>query len=135
MTSLKCTALGVLVRDPELRYTSNDKAACNFTLAHSEEWGQGEDRKKSSTFLDVILWGKLAEAFEKYHKKGQMAFVEGNLKQSNWEDKQTGKPRSKIQLTGLSWSFCQTKASQVNRQEEPKELPVYQVNDDSDAPF
>jgi single-stranded DNA-binding protein len=43
-------------------------------------------------------------------RKGQEIFVEGALRQDVWEDKDTGKNRSKLFLKADSWQFTQYKA-------------------------
>ncbi|MEL6717050.1 MAG: single-stranded DNA-binding protein, partial [Planctomycetota bacterium] len=45
------------------------------------------------------------EAFEKYHKKGQSAFVDGELRFDTWEDKESGQKRSKLYVVANNWEF------------------------------
>jgi single-stranded DNA-binding protein len=48
--------------------------------------------------------------------KGQEILVEGALRQENWEDKETGKNRSKLFVKADRWQFTQYKAAELARQ-------------------
>merc|ERR1712224_554955 len=41
-------------------------------------------------FHNVTFFGKLGEIVEKYLKKGSKIYVEGSLRTSSWDDKETG---------------------------------------------
>ena len=49
-------------------------------------------------------------------RKGQEIFVEGALRQEVWDDKETGKNRSKLFLKANSWQFTQYKATEERRE-------------------
>ena len=53
----------------------------------------------------MTIFGKRGEAFEKYHRKGQSAFVEGTLRYDTWEDKNGGGKRSKLYVVADNWEF------------------------------
>jgi single-strand DNA-binding protein len=61
--------------------------------------------KEEPTFIDVTIWGKRGEAYEKYHKKGDATFIEGSLRLDTWEDRESGKKRSKLYVVGDNWEF------------------------------
>lgn len=103
---------GRLCRDPEVNTTGNGKVVCNITLAQdtkykdaSGQWVQG-----STVFLDVAIWGKRGEAFARYHSKGDMALVEARLRLDTWDDRETGRKRSKLKADAVDWHFAQAKA-------------------------
>jgi single-strand DNA-binding protein len=48
--------------------------------------------------VDVEVWGKQAEACNRFLVKGAPAFVEGRLRQDRWDDKATGKPRTRLMI-------------------------------------
>ncbi len=52
------------------------------------------------TFVDVELWGRLAEIAGEYLKKGRPVFIEGRLKLDTWDDKTSGQKRSKMRVIG-----------------------------------
>ena len=97
---------GNLVRDPEVRYTPQGQAVCEFTIATNKRWvtETGEKREKV-TFVGCVCWGPKGEAFAKHHGKGQRALVEGELQQETWEDKDSGKKREKTKVRVAEWFF------------------------------
>lgn len=102
----KVILMGNLTRDPEVRYSQGGMAICGISVAVNERFkgsdGEWQDR---ATFVDVTIFGKRGEAFAKFHKKGQAAFIEGKLRLDQWEDKQSGQKRSKLFVVGDNWEF------------------------------
>ena len=104
--------MGNLTRDPELRYTQSNLAICKFGLAVNRRFKDstsGEWREEP-TFVDVTMFGKRGEAFSKYHQKGKLAFVKGELRFDSWVD-QNGQKRSKLYVVAESFEFVGAKAS------------------------
>ena len=97
--------MGNLTRDPEIRFTIGGLAVCKFGLAVNERVKSGDAWKEQTTFVDVTIFGKRAEAFEKYHKKGATTFLAGKLRLDQWDDKQSGQRRSKLYVVADSWEF------------------------------
>lgn len=103
----KVILMGNLTRDPEIRFTPSNMAICKVGLAVNRRFkdGQSGEWREEPTFVDVTIFGKRGEAFEKYHRKGQSAFLEGELRLDNWEDKNTGQKRSKLYVVAENWEF------------------------------
>lgn len=103
----KVILMGRLTRDPELRYTQSNMGICKAGLAVNRRYkdGQSGEWKEEVTFVDVTIFGKRGEAFEKYHKKGSEAFFEGELRYDTWDDKNTGQKRSKLYVVANNWEF------------------------------
>ena len=103
----KVILMGNLTRDPELRYTPSNIAVCKVGLAVNRRFkdSQSGEWREEPTFVDVTIFGKRGEAFEKYHRKGAMAFVEGSLRLDTWEDKNGGGKRSKLYVVADTWEF------------------------------
>jgi single-strand DNA-binding protein len=95
--------IGNLTRDPEVRYTPKGTAVADIGLAINRSWKSDDDEKKEeTTFVDVTLWGRVAEVAQEYLKKGRPVFIEGRLHLDTWDDKQTGQKRSKLKVIGES---------------------------------
>lgn len=89
---------GNLTRSPELRATSGGTAVLDFGVAVNErrknpQSGEWEDR---ANFVDCAMFGKRAEAVEKFLSKGQKVAIEGKLRYSQWE--KDGQKRSKLSV-------------------------------------
>jgi len=64
---------GRLVKDPELKYTTNSIPVMSTTLAVAKNFNEGAD------YIQVTLWRKNAENVAKYLKKGSKLLVEGAI--------------------------------------------------------
>ena len=97
----KVTLIGNLTRDPELKYTPKGTAIADIGLAVNRSYTTDTGEKKEEvTFIDVTLWGRIAEIVGEYCKKGRPLFVEGRLQLDSWDDKATGQKRSKLKVIG-----------------------------------
>ena len=99
----KVILLGNLTRDPEVRYTPKGSAVCDLGIAVNRVYTTDSGEKREEvTYVDVVLWARLAEIAGEYLKKGRPVFVEGRLQMDSWDDKQTGQKRTKLRVVGES---------------------------------
>jgi single-strand DNA-binding protein len=77
----KCTFIGHLGRDPEIKYTPAGDAVATFSMAVSEKYKDNEHTE----WLTIVCWKKLAETASKYLAKGNPVYVEGKLKTREYE--------------------------------------------------
>ena len=95
----KVILVGNLTRDPELRYTPSGTAVANLRLAVNRKFRDKTQQLKDETcFITVVVWSKQAETCSQYLHKGSSLLVEGRLQSRAWEDTQTGKQRSVIEV-------------------------------------
>ncbi|MFH0910989.1 MAG: single-stranded DNA-binding protein [Planctomycetota bacterium] len=120
--------MGNLVRDPELRYTPSGTAVADLRLAVTSMRGRGNDRKEETVFVDVTVWDRMAETCNEYLSKGRPVLVEGRLRQDEWEDRETGKKRSKISVTANNIQFLGGGAGKKQGAPGPEE--VSQANEE-----
>lgn len=80
--------LGNLGSDPELRYTSDGKPRCLFSLATHESFSDGKGGYNTQTeWHRIVVWGKTAGAAAKFLTKGRQVYIEGRNHTRQWEDK------------------------------------------------
>lgn len=89
---------GNLTRDPEIRSTAGGTSVMGFGVAVNDrrknaQTGEWEDYPN---FVDCTLFGKRAEALERYLSKGSKVAIEGKLRWSQWES--DGGKRSKLEV-------------------------------------
>jgi single-strand DNA-binding protein len=102
----KVLLIGNLTRDPELRYTPQGSAICDLGLAINRQYTTNDGVKKEEVcFVDITAWGRQAETCNRFVKKGSQIFVEGRLKLDSWQDKETGKNRSKLNVVAERIQF------------------------------
>ena len=90
----KVILLGNLVADVEARTVGNEKTVADPTIAVNDGFGENQE----VSYIDMTLWERDAKFASQYLSKGAQVLVEGRLKQDRWQDKETGKTRSKIKL-------------------------------------
>ncbi len=97
----KVMIIGNLTRDPEIKYTPKGTAIADIGLAVNRNYTtESGEKREEVTFIDVTLWGRVAEIVGEYCKKGRPLFVEGRLQLDSWDDKATGQKRSKLKVVG-----------------------------------
>lgn len=97
--------MGNLTRDPQLSYTPNNTAVCKFGLATNHRWKDREGNMRDETcFVDCTCFGRAAETFNQYMKKGRSAIVEGRLKLDQWTAPD-GQKRSKHEVVVDNFQF------------------------------
>jgi single-strand DNA-binding protein len=106
-----CAFTGRLARDPELKYTANGKAVCNFTLA------VGRRVRDEADFIDFVVWEKQAEAFSQYLKKGVRVAVSGRATTRSYETSE-GQKRKVFEVVVAGWHFADAKRDRVDAEDE-----------------
>ena len=114
----KVILLGRLTRDPELRYTPQEKAVCDLGIATARHWKNlSGERKSETTYTQVTLWGKQAELVCKFLEKGADIFVEGRLHLEKWEGP-NGDKRQKMKVMGEQFQFLNLKRKPTDKDDE-----------------
>lgn len=97
----KVMLIGNLTRDPEIKYTPKGSAVADIALAVNRNYTlENGEKREETTFVDIVLWGRLAEIAGEYLKKGRPVYIEGRLQLDSWDDKQTGQKRTKMRVVG-----------------------------------
>lgn len=105
MSFNKITLVGNLGRDPELRYTPQGAAVCNFSIATNEKRkDKTGDLQDVTTWFRVTLWNKQAENAAKYLTKGSQIYIEGRLRVEEWTDRD-GKNRFTLEVQASDMQF------------------------------
>lgn len=97
----KVILIGNVTRDPEVKFTPKGSAVTDVGLAINRKYTLDTGEKREETiFVDVELWGRLAEIAGEYAKKGNPLYVEGRLRMDTWDDKTSGQKRSRMKVVG-----------------------------------
>jgi len=94
--------IGRLTRQPELRITPNSISVTTVTLAVDRRPTQAGQRE--TDFIDVVLFGKLAELACKYLDKGRLVAVEGRIQTRTYETKE-GQRRKAFEVVADNIQF------------------------------
>jgi single-strand DNA-binding protein len=101
----KITIVGYLGRDPEMRFTPQGTAVCNFSVATTERRkdrnGEFQDQ---TTWFRIAVFGKLAETANQYLSKGKQVYIEGRLRQDEYTDRE-GQKRTALEVAATDIQF------------------------------
>ena len=123
----RAVLLGRLTKDPEIRYTQNNKAVASFTIAINRRFNKDE-----TDFINCVAWDKTAEFISKYFGKGNMIAVVGRIQTRNYENNE-GK---KVYVTEV----VVDEAYFTGEKKEDRPAPraddgFYPLDDNDDLPF
>ena len=114
---------GNLGRDPELRVTQTGTQVLRFSVCVNERRKVGDEWQDVPNWVDVTVFGKRAEALNRYLSSGTHVCVQGRLRQSKWE--KDGQKHSRLEVIADNVTF----SGGAKRDDVPDE--VY----DDDCPF
>jgi single-strand DNA-binding protein len=144
----RCTILGYLGQDPELRTTQNGTSVVSMSVATTDKWkdkATGE-MQENTEWHRIVCWGKQGETCNQYLTKGSQVYLEGRLQTRQWEDKDgvtrytTEIVASRVLFTGKGGGSGQSSGSRPPHPAdggsgESTTAPATKPVDDSDFPF
>lgn len=92
--------MGRLTRDPEQRTTPSGRTVVSFSIAVDRP-----TQDDQTDFFNVTAWEKLGDLVMQYLSKGRRVLVQGRLRQDSWEDKESGKKQSRIEVVAADVTF------------------------------
>lgn len=126
----KAILIGRLTRDPEVRYTTSNRAVAQFTLAIDRPFAK-QDGTKEVDFLNVVAWDKIGENVGKYLTKGRLCAVEGRIQTRNYENNE-GRKIYVTEIIASCVQFLESKKDNSNFENMPD--PPMQDNKTSYTP-
>lgn len=128
----KIILIGRLTKDPDLRYTQNGKAVCNFTLAVDRPYTNQEE--KEADFINIVAWNKSGENAAKYLTKGRQAAVEGRLQIRSY-DGDDGKKRWVTEVVADKVEFLGGGNGSTKKADDLEDFGYEVQFDESEVPF
>lgn len=89
----KAILIGNVGSDPEIRTVGTGSRVAQFSLATSRNWNDQSGNKQEKTeWHRCVVWNNargpgLVDVVEKYVKKGEKIYVEGEIEYRQWQDK------------------------------------------------
>jgi single-strand DNA-binding protein len=83
----KAILIGRLGADAEIRTMPNGNLVANARIATDERWKDAEgNAQKRTEWHRLVAFGKLAEVFQSYCKKGRRISIIGRIQTREWVD-------------------------------------------------
>ena len=114
-----CQFIGRLVKDPEVRYSTEGTAMCTFTLA----CGWKSKAKEGTEFVRIVAYQKLAEIIGKYMKKGSQMYVAGRMTTRSYD--KDGEKRYSTEVVADTMQMLGDAKGKAKKEDD----------DDTDVPF
>lgn len=110
----KVILIGNLGDDVKMHYFDDKNSVGRFPIATSESYTNKTTGEKVTTtdWHNIVVRNKLAEICEKYLSKGDKVYVEGKLKNRQWE--QDGVKRYSTEVQVHEMTFLSTKKNAEN---------------------
>lgn len=89
----KIMLIGNCGNDPEIRTVGTGGKVAQFSLATSRQWkDQSGEKQEKTEWHRCVVWNNakgsgLADVVERYVKKGEKLYVEGEIEYRQWQDK------------------------------------------------
>ena len=134
----KAILIGRLTRNPELRYTSSNRAVCQFTVAIDRPFTNQSTGQREADFINVVAWDKTGENIGKYMTKGRLIAVEGRIQTRNYENNE-GRKVYVTEVIASNVQFLESRNAAANNSEvndmpePPMEKTPYDFADNSDT--
>ena len=127
---------GNLAEAPSLKHVAiggEDRPVANLRVFFDEyrRNDDGEFEQNGGLWLNVSVWGRLAEEAARLLRKGARVRVDGRLKLGNWIDKETGEstPTIEVEADDISAKLTRVESIQFRASKRQADEPA------SDAPL
>ena len=97
--------LGRLGQDPEAKQFQSGDLYCNFSLATSKKWRDKNGQPQEKTeWHRITTFAPFAESCSKYLHKGSLVYIEGEIRNRRWKDKD-GNDKSMMEIIASNVRF------------------------------
>jgi single-strand DNA-binding protein len=95
----KVILLGNVGQDPEVKYTPSGVPVARVSLATNERFKDANDQWQDRTeWHSIVAWQRLAEIVGEYVRKGTKLYIEGKLRTTSWQDRQSGGKKYRTEI-------------------------------------
>ena len=111
---------GHLGKDPETS-PAGATTVTKFSLAVNDKWKDGTGEKQERVnWLTISVFNGNGENVSEYLKKGAHVLVEGAIRTSEWEDKESGQKRWGFEIVASQVIFLDKKAEKQTKLKKVK---------------
>ncbi|MEO5501093.1 MAG: single-stranded DNA-binding protein [Ginsengibacter sp.] len=122
----KVILVGNLGKEPEYKKLQDGTAVAKLTLATTESFRDKTGELQNRTdWHTIIAWRGLADLAEKYMHKGSLLYIEGKLRNRQYDDKE-GNKKYVVEVDAVELIMLDKKEKSTN--DEPE-------NESDESPF
>lgn len=128
----KVIIIGRLTSSPELHRTANDKSVVRTSLAVNRRF-KSKDGEREADFINLVVWGKLAETLASYASKGSLLSIDGELRTRKYE--KDGVTHYVTEVLCQSFQLLESRAQRAMRENNVAEELADLVLEEEALPF
>ena len=124
----KVILVGTLGFDPDHRVTSSGQAVATLRMVTNESYldRSSGQRKETSEWHRVVVWGKTADLVKQYLHKGRQVFIEGKLRTRDWEKDGQKRTTTEVMAQRVVFLGSRSDGAGGGRSDGPREdRPAY----------
>ncbi|CAG6271753.1 single-strand DNA-binding protein B [Streptococcus pneumoniae] len=124
--------IGRLTSTPELHKTNNDKSVARATIAVNRRY-KDQNGEREADFVNMVLWGRLAETLASYATKGSLISVDGELRTRRFEKNGQMNYVTEVLVTGFQ--LLESRAQRAMRENNAGQDLADLVLEEEELPF
>jgi single-strand DNA-binding protein len=109
---------GHLGKDPETT-PAGTTTVTKFSIAVNDEWKQDGEKQQRTNWLNVAVFNGNGENVAEFLHKGSHVLIEGALRTSEWDDKDSGQKRWKTEIIASQVIFLDKKSEPKKSRKKP----------------
>ena len=137
------TFIGIVGRDPEMRYTESGQGVTSFSVAENNRYKKANgEQVEETTWFNCNAWGRLAEVCNQYLSRGSQVMIVGRMTARTY-DRNDGSTGLSLDVNVEKMQMCGSRAEgqssggtqqRTTGQGQQEERPARRNYDDMDYP-
>ena len=128
----KVILIGRIVATPELHKTNKDKSVARATIAINRRF-KDQNGEREADFINIVVWGKLAETLASYASKGSLISVDGELRTRKFE--KNGQINYVTEVLATGFQLLESRAQRAMRENNAGQDLADLVLEEEELPF
>ncbi|MGT2736356.1 single-stranded DNA-binding protein [Streptococcus orisratti] len=128
----KVIIIGRLTATPEMVKTPNDKSVTRVTVAVNRRF-KSQNGEREADFVNVVVWGRLAETLASYGSKGSLISLDGELRTRKYE--KDGQTHYITEVLAHSFQLLESRAQRAMRENNTAGDLADLVLEEEELPF
>ena len=128
----KVILIGRIVATPELHKTNKDKSVARATIAINRRF-KDQNGEREADFINIVVWGKLAETLASYATKGSLISVDGELRTRKFE--KNGQTNYVTEVLATGFQLLESRAQRAMRENNAGQDLADLVLEEEELPF
>ncbi|MFC3931702.1 single-stranded DNA-binding protein [Streptococcus dentapri] len=128
----KVILIGRLTATPEMAKTPSERSVTHVTLAVNRRF-KDQKGERQADFVNVVIWGRLAETLTSYAGKGSLLSLDGELRTRKYE--KDGQMHYVTEVLAQSFQLLESRAQRALRENNGANELSDLVLEEEELPF